>query len=512
MPNSLTFHILTQTGSISYRKSLIFSFTPRKNCIKMKTHTVYKRKGIKTMFSCPNCGGNVTFDIPSQQLACGFCHEHFDPYSFEDKTSDAGETVSSEGDYEVTVFTCPQCGGEILSTDNAAAGFCSFCGASTILYRRISRERRPNYVIPFKKTKEDCKQAYTALMKHAVFAPKELRDPKFIDSFRGIYMPYWAFYITQKGDMALPATREYRQGNYIIKDYYTLEGELDAYYKGISYDASSSFDDSISETLAPYDLKGMKAFTPAYLSGFYADTADVAPSVYQSDAEQISTEESVKKLRHESAFSGYSISEPNAARALCTKTEYVDSTMLPVWFMSYRKNNRVAYVTVNGQTGKIAADIPIDPKKYLLGSFLLSIPLFVLLLFFTLLPKTLAGVTIALAAFALILYAMEMAKIQKKESGSDDRGKLYRKRIRPNVPPDTTDTGSPIGYAAPVAAILICALVLILHPISDLCYYGAALAGLLAVGFCIRDMIRHYNLLSTRRLPQFSKQGGDDRA
>lgn len=55
---------------------------------------------------------------------------------------------------------CPNCGGEILSTDNTAANFCSFCGASTILTSRVSKQQRPGYIIPFSKTKEDCKQAY----------------------------------------------------------------------------------------------------------------------------------------------------------------------------------------------------------------------------------------------------------------------------------------------------------------------------------------------------------------
>ena len=35
------------------------------------------------------------------------------------------------------------------------------------------------------------------------------------------------------------------------------------------------FDDSISEAIAPYDVKNMNPFTPSMLSGFYADTADV---------------------------------------------------------------------------------------------------------------------------------------------------------------------------------------------------------------------------------------------
>ncbi|MFQ7336987.1 MAG: hypothetical protein ACLROW_10440 [Roseburia faecis] len=159
------------------------------------------------MLSCPNCGGNLKFDIPSQQLSCEHCHTLFDPYDFDGKTSDAEESKTFDGDYEVTIFTCPQCGGEILSTDNAAAGFCSFCGASTILYSRISHEKRPNYIIPFQKTKEQCKEAYARRMKHSIFAPKELRDPSYIDSFRGIYMPYWAFYISQKGSLSLNGKR-----------------------------------------------------------------------------------------------------------------------------------------------------------------------------------------------------------------------------------------------------------------------------------------------------------------
>lgn len=101
------------------------------------------------MFACKNCGGNVKYDIASGQLACEYCHSLFDPYAYEDKTSDA--EVSK--DFDATIFTCPQCGGEIISTDNTAAGFCSFCGASTVLYSRISKEHRPDYIIPFQKQK-----------------------------------------------------------------------------------------------------------------------------------------------------------------------------------------------------------------------------------------------------------------------------------------------------------------------------------------------------------------------
>lgn len=255
------------------------------------------------MFACKNCGGNVKYDIASGQLACEYCHSLFDPYAYEDKTSDA--EVSK--DFDATIFTCPQCGGEIISTDNTAAGFCSFCGASTVLYSRISKEHRPDYIIPFQKTKDDCKQAYSRLMAKAIFAPSELKDPKKIDSFRGIYMPYWTYYVTSDGSLNIPATKSQRRGDYIITDHFNLTGTLDSYYKGLSYDASSSFDDSISESLAPYDVKGMKEFTPAYLSGFYGDTADVDSAVYKPDAEETAFTSTVDSINKVPAFRGYSI-------------------------------------------------------------------------------------------------------------------------------------------------------------------------------------------------------------
>ena len=42
------------------------------------------------MYECPNCGGNLKFDISSQQMACSYCDTHLDPY-FVKKETDAVE-------------------------------------------------------------------------------------------------------------------------------------------------------------------------------------------------------------------------------------------------------------------------------------------------------------------------------------------------------------------------------------------------------------------------------------
>ena len=61
------------------------------------------------MYQCPGCCGRLVFDIPSQQLMCDHCGTKYDPYAIS-KEQDAEESQ----EYDVTVFKCPNCGGEIL--------------------------------------------------------------------------------------------------------------------------------------------------------------------------------------------------------------------------------------------------------------------------------------------------------------------------------------------------------------------------------------------------------------
>lgn len=477
------------------------------------------------MYECPNCGGNLKFDIESQLMKCEHCLTTQDPYSTsEDKG--AGE----HNDFDVTVFTCPQCGGEILSTDTSAAEFCSFCGASTILQSRISRQLRPSHIIPFKMTKDACKKAYLSRMKCALFAPDALRDEKHIESFRGIYMPYWAYSITQKGPVSMKGEKSYRKGDYIYTDHYDLEGEIDSVYYDISYDASSSFSDSISERIAPFNVRDSRKFTPAFLSGFYADTADVDSGLYRQDAVDLANSTSYRKVKNTPAFSGLKFpAEGNSFAtniALNTCCHEPERVMYPVWFLSYRKDDRVAYATVNGQSGRIAADIPMDVRKYLAGSALLAIPIFFLLnLFLTIKPGLLLTLSGFLAGATLLLYLTELSDIYRRDHKMDDRGYLFRQngrifRGKPNavnlrelLSHDASPGKSHIpALAGPLVSLLATVLIHVINPVSDLWYYGGAILSFAGILSAITAIIRKYNILATRELPQFQRHGGDDDA
>lgn len=515
------------------------------------------------MYECPNCGGNLKFHIPSQQMYCAFCDSKFDPYSIQK------ETDTLEGDcFETNVFSCPQCGGEMISGDNDATAFCSYCGSANILSSRIGREKRPKYIIPFQISKEKCKKAYRRKLQKAFFVPKELKNPDFIDGFRGIYMPYWSYRISQKGRISLTGKKEKRRGDYIYTDYYDLTGELDAGYEGYVCDASSGFYDNISQALGPYSVRKMQEFTPSFLSGFYAETADVNPEVYREDAEKLAVNATFEKVKTDRVFCKYGIRDYSgdniSAWQLNTGCEAADSAMLPVWFMSYRNGEHIAYATVNGQTGKVVADMPVDDKRFFGSALILAVPVFFILnLFLTLRPVVLLCCSAVLAVIAALIYFAELTAIYRRETNEEDRGLLAKKPVKKKESgkkrfhgitaiPMTLIGIMFISFAASLgdivvwigAVIAMCAVCVsglkkiikleklkngygflfsagavaigcilrLWKPVSDLWYYGGAVLILLTVIFILWDLIQNYNRLAMRRLPQFDKKGGDDNA
>lgn len=377
------------------------------------------------MYQCNKCGGNVRFDIAKQMLKCDYCDELLDPYSVE-KEEDASASV-----YDANVFICPQCGAQLLSEDTAAADFCSYCGASAILTSRVSKKRKPDSIVPFKKTKDECKNLFRKEMKKAIFAPNELKDIDSLEGFRGIYMPYWSYNITQKKELRLNGvveTEEYGTG-FRYRQTAVLTGKLDAQYSGIAHDSSSAFRDEYSERIAPFSIEDVKPFTPSYLSGFYADVDDVSPETYENEVRKIVNNRTYEHLmaQDDSKLFGLSVGYSKMDKAFGTKVTSQNRALFPVWFMSFRKGKRVAYATVNGQTGKIASDMPVDYGKFAFGTAVVAALLFLIFnMFFTFKPEVALLVASLLTLVSAVIYNRELDEIIIKDNRLDDRGFLSK--------------------------------------------------------------------------------------
>lgn len=373
------------------------------------------------MYSCPNCGSHMAFDPARQALYCSHCDTVIQPQN--QVSNDPAD--NSQTTYQTHVFSCPHCGAEIMSTDDTAATFCSYCGSSVLLDGRLEEQDRPDYVIPFQLTKEDCEAAYRKLLRRAPFLPDEMKKDTQIQRFRGIYMPYWIYSFEKNGSYSVSGHRSRRQGDYVYTKHYQLQSEMQAQCSGLSYDASSKFADNLSASIAPFDVDMCTPFTPEYLSGFYADRGDVHASVYRTDASELAGSYIADQVSKDRTYRRYNVSRSSMSGNFRPKRSEAQLGMFPVWFLGCRSHDgeHISYAVVNGQTGKIAADLPIDMRKYLLGSLLLAVPLFFLLnLFLTLTPTKALVAAILLALLSLLVSNHQLNRIYTRELLLDDKG------------------------------------------------------------------------------------------
>lgn len=361
------------------------------------------------MIACPDCGSALEFDVAKQKLKCPSCRQEYGVTSVKDNTESA-DTFN--------VFRCSQCGGEVYSNDNTIAGFCSYCGAPAVRHSGTDKIEAPHYIIPFKVDKEGCKKIFEEFVDKNNYVPNDYRLEDGIHEFRGIYVPYHVYDAEFDGAYHMKGRSETVSGSGDKKKCNVKIWDINAVVSGsinkITHDASDAFDDDQSELIND-NCKEFRKFAPGYLCGFYADSADVPAEEYT---------EFVKDTAYERAEKSVSVKMPGSIKTKSPNTRpdvkvtNTGDVLKPVWFMAYRNNNRMAYSVINGKTGKISCDLPVDIKWFFGISLAVSAVLFIvlnLLQGFMLTAKS----SIVMAAFInltlSVLYNMNISKMYDHE-------------------------------------------------------------------------------------------------
>lgn len=531
------------------------------------------------MIKCPNCNAELSFDVDSQLVTCDYCRTTFDPNNLDVESKKAQELT-----YEGKSYLCSQCGAELLTFDETAITFCSYCGSQAMIESKMIKHNNPDFIIPFKKTKEQCINAYKNKVSKFFFAPKHMKSDIIVEKFRGIYIPYCVYKLSFHGKSIHKGSKyKYRSGDYEYFDDYKITADVAADYDGISYDLVSNFYDKFSHSI-PYDFKTAEKFNYNYLAGFYADVADVNNSLYEKNATAIANVDSINHMRKKKEFAKYGCSNPRVE----FKVNEKKIGMFPLYFLAIRdkKNEYVSYAVVNGQTGKVAVDLPIDFKKYILISLLLTVPMFLLINnFIVIIPKNICIFSIISAIISLIISRYQLKKIHERENHLDDIGYIQKTTdIEYKVQAKTSNTllmvllilglfafffAFPFIYMKlqmsisqifliiisfvmisfivvfskiiknknnskidikikinnnvkiskkekfkysykPVLSILIGIIALLLNFIDDIYYYGTALIMFVLIIWSFYDLINGHNLLTSTKLPQLNKRGGDE--
>ena len=154
---------------------------------------------------CKNCSHALIYDPGVKKMLCTSCGSTFKAeeveseakkYREEERVRSRGE-VYGKNDEEVVeeflenyIYTCSECGGEIVIHGSEVSTKCVFCGNANVVFSRVSKEKMPDLIIPFSVTKEQALNAIREKIAHSLFVPTEIKNFQ-PEDVRGIYLPYW---------------------------------------------------------------------------------------------------------------------------------------------------------------------------------------------------------------------------------------------------------------------------------------------------------------------------------
>ena len=354
--------------------------------------------------NCKTCGAELYFDPKSGMLRCEYCGSAFKPseYNWKPKEDQAaaaagdevieqavseeeiaqaqaagmtaaqaaaaatGMAATDDSTENLVVYKCPHCGAEVITSKDTAATTCVYCNRAITLEGNLAGQFKPDYVVPFTKTKEDAEAAYKKLVHGTRLAPRTFTDRNNIKKIRGMYVPFWLYSFGGDAKMEFGASkiRTWIVGDmqYTETTTYNISEEHAGDFSQIPEDGLKSLDNTLMDSIEPFDLTKMQPFHPGYLAGFYAQRWD----------ESANQNELRAKNRAREVLQAHTRRGAGSFGTLTVKSEQykwsdekAEMAMLPIWMMYTQYRGKDYIFGMNGQTGKLIGKIPMSVGKAL---------------------------------------------------------------------------------------------------------------------------------------------------
>lgn len=330
-------------------------------------------------YKCPCCDGAIAFDAESQKMKCPFCGNEFEMETLASYDSELQNDSESNMQWETNAgsewqegeadglrtYRCNSCGGEIVGDDTLAASKCPYCGNQVVMMGQFSGALKPDFVIPFKLDKKAAKEALLNHYKGKKFLPKVFRDQNHIEEIKGVYVPFWLFDADADANIRYKATRIRHWSDsryeYTETSFYSVTRQGSLGFEKVPVDGSTKMDDALMESIEPFDFSQAVNFRTAYLAGYVADKYDV-----DAETSIARANERIKKSTEDafaSTVDGYTTVTP-VMSSINLENGTSKYALFPVWLLNTDWNGQKYTFAMNGQTGKLVGDLPLDKGAY----------------------------------------------------------------------------------------------------------------------------------------------------
>ncbi len=272
---------------------------------------------------------------------------------------------------EYLEIKCESCGATTLIEPLMRTARCPYCDSPSVVDRPATEDRPdPVFVVPFSVDRESAARGIRDWLRKRWLAPAVLRRAK-PEQVTGVYLPTYLYSATSDtmyqavvGEVYYatrvdPRSKKVRRVRRI--EYHEVKGEHACHLQDVVVTASTGLPNEEIQAIEPFDLDGLRRYTPAMVSGWVSEE----PSMSREECLALAREEgncwidgllrrflpgdTLSRLKHHTRF----------------KAEALDLTLLPLWVFAIRHHSEKPPIRflVNGQTGRVHGSAPVAWTK-----------------------------------------------------------------------------------------------------------------------------------------------------
>lgn len=301
---------------------------------------------------------------------------------------------------------CNNCGATILLDPKSLTHVCPFCGSSSVVQHAFDHDKmRPRYLVPFTVESQPAMSNIKDWLGSSWMTPSDLQKRAGLDELTGIYLPYWTFTATTsatwKAEVGHTRTRRDSKGRTQTYTVWKWEsGSVRLPIRDLLVAGTAKLNQRLLDEVDQFNLGSLVEYEPSYLAGFNAQTYDIGLDTAWSSGREI--------MRDQTKSACYQQASTSKVRNFSMNLDYADEVwryvLLPVYLTTYQYDGKAFSVMVNGQSGIIIGQRPIEWRKVglALGASIVPSILVALsaLLFFE--GETSQQVLIVAGAFAVV--------------------------------------------------------------------------------------------------------------
>jgi predicted RNA-binding Zn-ribbon protein involved in translation (DUF1610 family) len=276
-------------------------------------------------------------------------------------------------------ISCQSCGATLVLESHMRTALCPYCASPSIVSRPPSRNRpAPKFLVGFVVDHDRAASAVRRwLASSHLFARSDFK--KAIPQLtHGIYLPAYLYGAVANSEYTASIGENYtetetytttdsngktvtRTRTVVKTEWRPLGGRHCCYVVDVVVTASRGVTNQALEAIEPFDMRALRRFEPAFISGWLAED----PSRSKEECFRLAHQETTAKVGQMLAGFMPGDSHRNLQYRTQLTQEVIDLVLFPVWAFAvrYDANRPPVQILVNGQTGRVGGHVPVSAVK-----------------------------------------------------------------------------------------------------------------------------------------------------